>query len=280
MEFSKYQHVNGSVLALQLSAESQYTIAEKLTDILLSGQLSQFLFSIPIGSADAKLEWKYPDTGKIQVLNAGMYLVISDNGRAAPVSKEDFENIYTNTGVDPIVRPEDTKTVSQAISDFVNTFFPGIDMTVEKLTPEAMQQLVAGLGGWYDKKLDIFDVKFCDCGLTDPVGIGDFLKACPATSFTNDKTTYKLNFNNGAYNEGDPNTKPNYFNIIALNKLLGELRKLDTAVLKKITGMSFESVKEGSPSAIMPSVTEAAWLNFQQSVYQLTGISASGQITR
>lgn len=280
MAFDRYIYVNGEVKALQLKPETQFTIAETLVGALLSDQLNHFLATYPVNAACLQLEWRYKDSSKTFVLKEGMFLVVMNTSRCMPMAKDEFEAVYMNTSADPIIKPEDTKTVSKAIVDFVNKFYPEAGMTEDKLNTDALQQMVNGLSAWYDKKNNIFDVKFADCGLTDPTGIGSFLKACPAASFMDAQTTFTLNFNNGAFNAGDPNTLPNYFNAIGLNKLIGELQKLDIATLQRLRGISFQSVKEGSPSAITPSVSNEFWQSFQQTICQITGVETPSKITR
>lgn len=280
-QFSTFTHLEEKVEALQLSPASQSAIVKALGAEAAALLLTKLAVDYSTTKGCYEFVFRYKTDTVESNLTVGDYLVRLNTGSYVVRTEEQFLQDYIHTAVDPIIPVEDQKTPKKALVDFVKAFYPGAGIEDEDdLTPEALQQISNGLSAWYDPEKNVFDIKFTDCSIVDPTGLVDIMSAFPSASFMNDQTTFTLNFNNGAYHEGDPNTKPNQFNYISLQLLEGELKKLSKDMQKRLVGITFLSVKTGSPSAVAPSVTDAQWLSFCNGVMAFSGITTSTAIKR
>ena len=281
MGFPTYTYLEEKVEAIQLSPNTQLEVIKALVVDLEGSLLTKLSVEYSSTSKCYEFTFRYKTDSVESVLTVGNFLVRLNTGNYVVRSAEEFLKNYLNTSVDPIIPEDQKQSPKQSIVSFIKKFFPDAGINTEAdLTPEAMKQVVEGMKGWYDAKNDVFDIKFCDCGIVDPTGIADMMKSFPQASYMKDTTTFTLNFNNGAWKEGDPNIYPNQFNYIGLQQLVGELKKIDTATRTRLTAVTFMSVKQNSPSAVAPSVTEAQWNAFCDEMIRVTGVKTSTNLKK
>ena len=279
--FKKYTHVEESVEAIQLSTETQSDIVSALAAEAENRLLKTLEIEYNSAVGHYEFAYRYQTETVPSNLKSGDYLVRLNAGNYAVYSAEEFESEYLNTSIDTKIPESDKQSPKQALVTFVKTYYPEAGVETEAdLTSTALSQVVEKVSSWYDAENNTFDVKFTDCSITDPSGLAELLKAFPGASYMNDDTTFTLNFNNGCFQENDANNKPNQFNYIALQMLVAEIRSLGSKLAKRITGISFRSMREGSPSAIAASVTDAQWESFVTTVQSLTAINSFNNVSR
>ena len=269
-----YKYVEETVSAVQSTPENQQTILKILGAAATNDLLYMFQYTYNAGTQTYDITFRYK-TGTVNlVLNSGDYLVELNSGLCTVMTKEEFESQYVNTSIDPIIPPTEQQSPSQALVAFIKKWYPQAGINSEDdLTPENMAAIGEGLKTWYDSEKDVFDIKFTDCGIVDPTGLRTLLNKFPTMSFIKDTTSFTLNFNNGA---GDG--YPNQFNRIALETLIGELRKIDSAAIRKLVGITFIGLKERA--VIPPSVTDTIWEQFRTDAMAVTGITMRDAIKR
>lgn len=279
--FKKYTHVEESVEAIQLSTETQSDIVSALAAEAENRLLKTLEIEYNSAVGHYEFSYRYQTETVPSNLKSGDYLVRLNAGNYAVYGAEEFESEYLNTSIDTKIPESDKQSPKQALVTFIKTYYPeaGVESEAD-LTTAALSQVVEKVSSWYDAENNTFDVKFTDCSITDPSGLAELLKAFPGASYMNDDTTFTLNFNNGCFQENDVNNKPNQFNYIALQMLVAEIRSLGSKLAKRITGISFRSMREGSPSAIAASVTDAQWESFVSTVQSLTAINSFNNVSR
>lgn len=279
--FSMYTHLEEKVEAIQLTPKTQSIVCAAIAEACIANLLTKLHVDFNNQKACLEFVYRYKTDTVESNLNVGDYLVRLNAGQYIVRTEEQFLEEYIHTAIDPIVPTEKQKTPKKALVDFITAFFPdaGIENEAD-LDKAALEKVAEGLNAWYDTDKNIFDIKFTDCSITDPTGIADIVKAFPGASFMNDETTFTLNFNNGAYHEGDPNTDPNYFNLIALQLLEGELKRVPAEMQQRLVGITFLSEKNDSPSAVTPSVTDEQWNTFVLNVMGFTAIKRQSDIKR
>jgi len=279
--FKKYTHIEESVEAIQLTVDTQ----SKIVSALAAEAEIRLLKSLEIEYNSAvghyEFSYRYQTETVPSNLKSGDYLVRLNAGNYAVYSAEEFESEYLNTSVDTQIPEADKKTPKQALVAFVNANYPDISVATEDdLTSVVLSQIAEQVNSWYDAEGNTMDIKFTDGSITDPSGLADIIKGFSNASYMNDDTTFTLNFNNGCFQEDDGNSKPNQFNYIALQMLVAEIRALGSKLANRITGISFRSMRDGSPSAIAASVTDAQWESFVNTVESLTAINSFNNVSR
>jgi len=279
MTLDTYTHIENTVGAIKHTRESSLDIITILAQEAINGLLA--LLSIEwnnaTGSYNIKFRYKTKNFNDTIALND--FLCQLNEGQYVVFPEKEFLSQYINTSLDPVLTLK--QSPKQSMVEFIKKFYPASGINTEAdLTISKLEQIAEALNMWYDSKVDLFDIKFTDCAITDPTGLSDILKAFPSASFMKDTTTFNLNFNNGAFNAGDPNVEPNLFNFIGLQLLIGELKKLPKDLVKRLVSISFLSLKPGVIPAIAPSVTNDQWLLFCNSVMSFTGITSQFMIRR
>lgn len=277
--FNNYSHQESVVQAIQLSPDTCPAISQALGDELEKGLLNTFQAEYSSTDRCYTYVFRYKTDNVDSTLEIDDYLVQLNTGNYVVRDAETFEAEYMPTYKDEDVMPEVPKTPKKSLVDFISKFFPDAGITDEsQLTSDKLLTVAEGLEDWYDAEQDVMDIKFTDCSITDPTGLSDLLKAFPQASFIKETTKFTLNFNNGAWHEGDPNNDNNCFNKAALDILIAEIKKCDTA--KRLIGITFMSVGHDAPSSIAPSVTDSEWLNFCSEAMGCTGIASVGDVKR
>ena len=279
--FSNYSHIESTVEAVQLSADSQYEVVAALAKEAEAGLLSTLNIEYDSTSKCYQFVFRYKTDTVESTLVVGDYLVRLNEGNYIRCDEATFEERYLPTFQDADAMPAHPQSPKGALVAFIKAFYPDAGINSEAdLTADKLQTIVDGLKAWYNEETDTFDLKFCDCSITDPSGLADLLAAFPKASFIKDTTVFTLNFNNGAWHEGDPNTEPNCFNYAGLQSLIGELKQVDPDYAKRLVGITFLSVGHNAPSAVAASVTDAQWDDFVTNAMAITGVKARADIKR
>lgn len=279
LKFYTYSHQESEVPAIQLSTDTCPDVSAALGKELEKGLLTTFQAEYDTANRCYNYVFRYKTDSVDSTLEPTDYLVQLNTGNYVVRDAETFAADYIPTYKDEDVMPEVPKTPKKALVDFIAKFYPDAGITSEdQLTAEALKTVAEGLKAWYDAESDTLDLKFTDCSIVDPTGLADLMSAFPQASFIKETTKFTLNFNNGAWHEGDPNTDNNCFNRAALDILVAEIKKCDDA--NRLIGVTFMSVGHDAPSAIAPSVTDDEWLSFCSDLMSCTGIQSVGDIKR
>lgn len=279
--FTGYTHLEEKVEALQLTSDSVDTIIRAFAEPVARMEMARMDMVYDQANMTYTFYFRYNSQSTDSTLAADDYLVRLNDGTLQAMTKQQFEDSYVNTSIDPIVPWQDRQSIKESIVSFIKAYFPaaGID-TEADLTPEILQQVANGTVNWYDAAADVYELKFNDCGILSPIGLFDILKAFPGAVFIKDTTTFKINFGNGmSQNPEKDFNKPNYFNKIGLQELMGEIKKMDVAIARRIVGLDFIGLN-GAKSAVTPSVSDREWTDFCTDITAMTGISSSRQIRR
>ena len=278
--FDNFLHVEDRVQAACLSSDNHLAIADVLRKECINGQLNKLSMVYNENKGCMEFSYRYKSESTDNALSVGDYIVRKNTGAYEVREATDFLSEYIDITQDPTV--DAPQTPAQSVLSFLQATYPdaGIKSVEDLHNGTIAQLLVDGLASWYDSATDTFDIKFTDCSIVSPLGLNALLSAMPRASYMTDETKFILNFNNGAYHDGDANTHPNLFNYIALQELLGEIKDLPVAIRRRLTGISFMSQKKGVPSAIAPSVTTDQWIQFLTDIMKITGIASASDIRR
>lgn len=271
-----YNFTECSVKAIQLSRDTQYEIMDALAKEVSVKKINHLLATVQ-GSSDPKcliFDFRYCDSTLISNLRITDYLIELTNGRYIVRTQNEFEKYYYSSELDPVIPDDEKQTFEEATVSFITTSFPDIEIsTIDELSEEQAKEVMEGLKSWYNANTDTFDLKYTDCGITDPTGMANVLnKFVDAASYFTNKTKFVFNFNNGAYYEdGGENKHINLFNYIGLQNLMEEVLNLDSNLVDRITSFTFQSESEDKISAIAPSVTPSQWKAFVEWAVSATG---------
>lgn len=274
---NNYKYVEETVNAVQSTPDTQRTILKVFGDAASKRLLSKLNFSYDANTRTYNIVFRYKSSTVDQTLSSGDYLVELNSGLCTSMPKDIFETQYVNTSIDPLIPASEQQTPAQALVAYIRQYHPTIEVTsVEDLTEDNLEKIADALVSWYDPEKDIFEIKFTDAGITDPTGLASLLMSFPKLKFIKDTTTFILNFNNGTHDDGFG--YPNQFNRIALELLIGELRKISTDAVQKLRGITFIAMKQRE--VIPPSVTETIWEQFRTDAMAVSGIVAKDAIRR
>lgn len=278
MAIHTFKNIEAEMTGWCLSADTQTEITEALSKAAQNNMLSKLIVTANEDTGCNDYTFRYKNASIDSTLSAGDYLVKLNTGEYVAYSKEDFEATYVHTDCDPTITI--TKSPKQALVDFVKAYYPQAGINSEEdLTSAKLSVVAENLKSWL--KNGVFDIKFTDCAITDPTGLAELLATFTGASFITDEVKFTLNFSNGAYNsDTEPNTNPNLFNLIGLQQLYGELRQLKSSVLKRLIGITFQSVGHDAPSAVAPSVTEAQFYDWVDEIRGIAGITTNSAIKR
>ena len=278
--FVNYSHIESIVDAVPLSSDTQTDVVSALGEAAVDGLLNTL--NIEYSSSDRCYNFVYrykTDSTESQV-RVGDYLVRLSEGNYVVCDEEEFEQRYLPTYQDQDVMPPHPQTPKESLVTFIKKYYPdaGINSPAD-LTEDKLGTVAEGLKDWYNEDLDTFTVHYNHTGMIDPSGLADVFKAFPRASFIKDTTKFILDLSNGDVQEGDANTENNCFTYGALQTLVGEFKKMNKSVVKRVTSITFEG-RSGAPSAVAPSVTDEQWNSFADEIMPLTGITARNQLKR
>lgn len=282
MSFSGYTHIEEYVEAVQLTPETQETVVKAFNEPASRLEFSKLNIVYNVQEACYEFVFRYKEDSVDSTLKVGDYLVRLNQGNYTAMTEADFKAQYIHTAVDPIIPAADIRTAKGAVVEFIQAYFPSAGIKSEEdLTEENLRAVSNGLLSWYDAPTNTFHVKFNDCGMVSFQGFADLLKAFPAANFMKDDTVFVLEFPNGNYDPTSIHKTPNMFNLIALEGLIGELKKLSPEILRRVVGIDFLSYKDGTPSAVAPSVTDEQFYDWSLKVCGLCpSMGTVGKIRR
>lgn len=278
MSFAGYTHIEEYVEAVQLTPDTQDTVVKALNEPAGRLELAKLHVNYNVSEGCYEFVFRYKEDSVDTSLNVTDYLVRLNNGNYAAYSEEEFKKQYINTSIDPIIPAQDTRTMKEALLAVIKQTLPSLNVeSADDLTPEILAAVSNGLIAWYDTPNNIFHAKFNDCGLVNFVGLADLMLAFPKANFFNDETKLILEFNNGLFHEGDILCQRNQLNLISLQGLISELKKLPEDVRKLLVGIDMMGMP-GSQSAVAPSVDDE---NFQNWGLMVCGLCPSmGSISK
>ena len=278
-QFNNYTHQESIVQAIQLSSDTYPEIVTSLGRELENGLLATFNATYNSNDQCYEFTFRYKTDSVESKVTVTDYLVQLNAANYVVRDAKTFEQEYLPTYKDEEVMPDHPQTPMGALITFIKSFFPDIVIEDSKLSEEQLAQVLEGVKSWYDAETDQFNVAFSNCGIIDPTGLADFLKAFPRASYIKDTTTYILDFHNG---KADPNgnNQSNMFNKAGLDSLVGEMKKLDKNIVKQLTHINFSSLESTVHNAIAPSVTDAEFTQFCTDIMSVTGIKSTGDIKR
>lgn len=277
--FANYSHLESTVEAICLSADTQYDVVTALGTEAEQGKLIKLNIEFNDSAKCYEFTYRYLEETTESRLVSGDYLVRMNDGKYVVQTASDFEQVYLPIFKDNDLLPDHEKTIPENLLEVANEMFPEAGLgSLDDMTLEQRSQFVEAYRKDYDAEQDKFTLKFQDMSLTNFNDLGYALALFPSASYIKKTTKFVLNFNNGI---GDHvKGTHNLFNYGALQSLVGELRRMPYDFTIRIVGITFNSADGEAPSAVAPSVTDDQWLTLGGALMAVTGIKAITDIKR
>lgn len=255
MTLKKFTHIEESVEALRFGVDTQVEIIAALSNEAQAGLLS----TLDITNGDNGLyniSFRYKSSTTPVTLTEGSYFVKSNIGTYNVMSAAEFNKLYIDIGDDEVT-----------VKDLAVKFAKANGVEVEDdVTEEQIAAAVEALP--YDEIGNNLTVNFANAGISNVDGLGEILKAVAKSSKINSNTKFILQFSNTEETES-----ANAFNLIELQKIVGEVKQVTVAQAKHIVLAKFNN-------AVNRTVTGAQWTEFSDELMRVTGISSSSDITK
>ncbi len=257
-DFVNYTHLECTVPAIQLSAETENTIASVLTDEAINQLLASLTIKIS-KSGVKEFTFRYKTNSTELTLTEGNYLVQLNDGCYTVVSASTFESEYIATSTDPIIAAEDSLTVMESLK---------VKLESNVISSEDITAYIAlSKDTNYDATNDVLKLDLTNSAITNPTGLSAYLIAASKVDFLTENTKFFLDLSTTGTN------KINFFNQLSLDLLLGELKIATSAVAKRINKLSLKD-------SVSANVTETKWEAFKDALCLKTSIQHDSDIIK
>lgn len=267
MATHRYKHIEADVDVYQLSKDTQAEIADVLSKQAGYGLLAKLSIEFNKAVDCNEFVFRYKSSTKESNLTFGNYLVQMNDGTYVVKDAATFEQQYIHTDCDP--EQGVVQTVAQA---FVTLAIDNNVEGISELTVENATTLANSLENIYNADNDLLIVPLVSRGLNDPTGLATVIEGFAKSSKMGEETTLMIDL-------GNDSREINLFNLIGLQQLIAEFRKLDKATANKISRLSFTGTS-GNISSVSTSVTENQWLDWIDDVRGVTGINSNRAVVR
>lgn len=276
-----YTNIESTVTAYQLSSATSNEIGSLLIGEAANSLLASFTANYNNSTGTHTYKFRYKDDSVVSTLNESDYLVLLNTGKYVAYTAKAFEDEYIDTNKDVV--PIQAKTPLESFTAFIQKTYTDLAVTDTSDCLTKMPQIVEKLRTWYTDSSDTLTLNFTNYAMVDPKGINKIINPFIKATYVKDTTKIVLSFGNIGPESRNirelDRTNINSFNLIALQELVGELKKLDKNLRSKITAASFIGTN-GAPSSVSSAVTEGQWLDIIDELRNVTGIGRNSGVTR
>lgn len=262
---TEYTHIECDVTAAQFTSATQGEIAAEIMKHVTSGEIETYNLAKDSTTGAYTLTFKYKGDISAQVVNIGDYVVVLNTGHFVGVKEHEFEALYLHSELDPVIAPEDIKTIPQVVSNLAYKKYPELGIrTPEDLTEANLLKLAEAMADEvYSTEHDEIKFDFSNCGLVNFHGLAQVVNAFMRASYVNMKTTVLYKFENSYPALEDVNRLVNRFNIIGLTDSIAEFKQVDKAIRLRGTLITFGTRSTEVENSVLPSVTKEQFTQFK-----------------